>query len=300
MNATPETWVVTNHAAKRYCERVDRRLRPEDAARILESALQGATFLELSSNEQQRWLLPSGKAIVIASPNTVDGARIAITVLGPDEMMVSEETAAQDVVDAFRRSKAAMLAAELPIALRIEKQLHHSAAIGKVTEPAPKPPGKAEKSSKQTAGAAEHIANLKNEIANLKNHAANMTANAAKWKALLLASQKRPFTEDDENSLKAWKERALTAEKKAIEISREPTPRQKQHMVTMMTESTKRRDMLRVAVVALREAGNVEALASLEAMSEGVTGDHFCYPERFTKEERKAAAASREAKEQGT
>lgn len=68
------------------------------------------------------------------------------------------------------------------------------------------------------------------------------------------------------------------------------------HALVMDQELTRTKNLLRVAVIALRDGDCARGLRLLEGAEPGITGDHFCYPERLTRQERRAATmAAREA-----
>lgn len=68
----------------------------------------------------------------------------------------------------------------------------------------------------------------------------------------------------------------------------------REHVARTEDEARCMKRMLRAAILALREGNCAAGLAALEQERPGITGDHFCYPERFTKEERKAATLAAE------
>lgn len=253
----PAGWIVTFHAAERYCARVDKSMTPLAAMIAMRELLPDATLqAEPTALGQQRWLLPGVDAVVVAKPDPRVGAHVAVTVLGPHEMY--EVEAIPEVVAAYRRATTPRIVTKpVPVATKTTKAV------------APK----AVKSGSPTPLELEwnaQLSNLRTKVANLQSH-----------------------IDQTQGKVAEWKERALAAEKKAIESSKEMSTRQKRHIATVIAESVKRREMLRIAVTALRAAGNTEALAALEAIDAGITSDHFCYPERFTNEEREAAGAAR-------
>lgn len=67
--------------------------------------------------------------------------------------------------------------------------------------------------------------------------------------------------------------------------------RAKAHAEATDRDRERLRRALRAAVIGLRELdGAAAALAEIERVAPGMTSEQFCYPDRFTKEERRAAA----------
>lgn len=74
--------------------------------------------------------------------------------------------------------------------------------------------------------------------------------------------------------------------------------RARAHAEAAIRDNNRLRQALRVAVLGLRELdGAAPALAAIERAAPGMTSEQFCFPERFTREERQAAALARDAGE---
>ena len=256
----PLAWSISDHAVKRYQQRVDRRLEPAGVLTLLRGLLPLATLLpERTESGQQRWLLPDGGAVVIAKVDEATRVHIAVTVLGPDQL--HDDDAVDDVLEAFQRATAPRSAPEPTPPPSRPRVVEVSSAMyprGKtptpVIAPAPAPP--------TTVGAeAEERASVKLE------------------------------------NLRRTYQRLLVAHQRLIDESgRDPreAARARDHADRMHEDNQLFRRLLRTAIVGLREVGETHpgvaaTLAALETERPGITGDHFCYPERFTKAERKTA-----------
>lgn len=315
MNARrPIAWSITDHAALRYCQRIDQRLQPAGAMTLLRALLPQASLLpEPTFHGQQRWLLPDGNAVVVAKPDPKLGAHVAVTVLGPGEMYDVE--AVGDVVEAFQRATATPSA------------------------PVPMPPAKvrvvefrpAEKPKKETVSRA-HFEQTERELASLREKfnglqdvynrllAAHTDLKNRRDPAVPMGDDDRRRLQSMEDQLAHWKARALRVEDQLLRVATSPVAmtaatlksitagdlvRARAALEHQERESKLSRQLLRVAVIALRSAASESeaaraGLSALESARPGITGDHFCYPERFTKAERKAATVAAEQAAGGT
>jgi hypothetical protein len=112
------------------------------------------------------------------------------------------------------------------------------------------------------------------------------------------------------NALEPWKQRALTAETaarspEALAAAAEKSVkaaslvRARAHAELVEAQNASLKSLLRIAVIGLRGAGAAQTLETLEAADPGITNDCFCYPERFTHEERQAAKEAAKAAREG-
>lgn len=242
-----DPWLITYHAAVRFAERVDRSLTPEDATRAIESLLPLATLLpERTLKNSERWALPGIEAVIVARLDPKIGARVAVTVLGPREMV--EDGATKAVVAAYLRVK-------------------------KFVEPPPGPPEQPVKQKGRKAKGSDELAILKEQHRNLMlahRRLAAMTANEVSHITHELAKSRRS------ESIAREAEATANVAKKPIIAA------------------------LRVAVIALRGGECFDdALRAIAAIDPGFVSDAFCYPERFTKRERREAAAQIRDKRDG-
>jgi hypothetical protein len=259
----PIAWSISDHAVKRYQQRVDRRLAPAGVLTLLRGLLPLATLLpERTESGQQRWLLPDGGAVVIAKVDEATRAHIAVTVLGPDQL--HDHDAVDDVLEAFQRATAARSAPEptpppsRPRVVEVSSAMYpRGKTTAPVIAPAPAPP---------TTAGNEERASVK--LDNLRRT----------YQGLLAAHQR--LLDEIGRDLKVERLRG--------------------HADRMEADRELFRRLLRTAIVGLREVGVdhpgvAETLAGLEAQRPGITGDHFCYPERFDYPERRAATLAAEA-----
>lgn len=323
-------WLVSDHAAERYRDRVDRSLTPIVAKRLIGALLRDAELLPTTTFlGQQRWLLPGKDAVVVCRPDPKMKARVAVTVLGPHEMY--EQDAIEEVREAFERvapslsptPKPAVVETSAPEpmpappapreGLVIVRRASPSTLSGAPrSEPAPsaKPAAKAVRFDpwEQAYRALEkrHEA-LK---AHLDRQQAVASANAARRDPVIVMLRQQ--LQENQEANRRWKERAHAAEAKLLgamaepiveapalatagSVSAERLQRAAAHALHAEEEAQRWRRLMRVAVLALRSGDCAAGLAALEAARPGITGDHFCYPERFTKAERKAATMAAEA-----
>ena len=95
-------WLITYHAAVRFAERVNRTITPEEATLAIESLLPTATLLpDRTLKNSERWALTGIDAVIVARLDPKIGARVAVTVLGPHEMV--EDGVAKAVMAAYLR-----------------------------------------------------------------------------------------------------------------------------------------------------------------------------------------------------
>lgn len=297
-------WQVTVHAAEQYRDRVDKTMTVTAAWRLLERCLPAAELLpQPTSRGQARWLLPGGDAVVVCKPDPKIRARVAVTVLGPHEMC--EPEAAAEVVEAFDRTRAPVVIAPRPVSVPREAPPVVSPSAPRATPrpPAPRPtvkdhvPLSVHEDVKRTLG---------RELLRLQGAHASLLAQHAE-----LRQRRDPDKEDLLRRLQSAEDRAAAATRRAKDaedtlvraagdpdvlaevamksITAGDLARARLHAENMDAIATRTKAMLRVAVVALRDGDCARGLRLLEAAQPGITGDHFCYPERFTKEERRAA-----------
>ncbi len=276
MSPRPIAWSISDHAAERYCKRVDQRLAPSGAVILLRQLLPKSTLLpEPTLSGQQRWLLPSGDAVVVAKPDPKLRAHVAVTVLGPREMY--DVVAVDDVVEAFQR------------------------ATSPVSTPEPMPPAKvrvvdvAPKPERRAVPIAQNV--------EMALHAARERTDGLRlaYDQLLRAHEKLKCTRNpDADQLRA----ELASSRDEVNQLKRNTPSAKlrRHVEHIEHQNGELVCMLRVAVVALRAHNTPEAhaaIAEIERVKAGITGDAFCYPGRFTREERIAATNAAERAAEG-
>lgn len=275
MNPRPIAWSISDHAAERYCKRVDQRLAPSGAVILLRQLLPKSTLLpEPTLSGQQRWLLPSGDAVVVAKPDPKLRAHVAVTVLGPREMY--DVDAVDDVVEAFQRATSPVSTPEPMPPAKV-----------RVVDVAPKPtkvvgPEMVSREHLDAAHATLRAAYAREEKLRTAHANLSQAHNALKSKRDPDAAQLQRDLDEARRQLKT----SGAAEKL------------REHAKRMEEDRDETRGMLRVAVAALRVHDTPiarAALAELERRGPGITGDAFCYPERFTKEERKAAKVAARA-----
>lgn len=322
-------WLVSDHAAERYRDRVDRSLTPFVAKRLIGALLRDAELLPTTTFlGQQRWLLPGKDAVVVCRPDPKMKARVAVTVLGPHEMY--EQDAIEEVREAFERVAPSLSPAPrtatikpsapeptpalpaprqgLVVVRRASPSTSSAATPTGAAVPPEKPAAKAVRFDpwEQAYRALEkrHEA-LK---AHLDRQQAAASASAARRDPVIVMLRQQ--LQENQEANRRWKERAHAAEAKLLGATTEPVvegpapagslstgrlQRAVAHAIHAEEEAQRWRRLMRVAVLALRSGDCAAGLAALEAARPGITGDHFCYPERFTKAERKAATMAAEA-----
>lgn len=290
---------VTNHAADRYVQRIDRLMHPAGALTFLRSVLPVARLQDVRTNRgHERWLLPDGKAVVVARYDPKQQLHVAVTVLGPNELVEDEEEVVSDVVAAYRRATAANDAPRFKAPTQDPPPPPVAAA-----PPPPKPFVPARTRLEVVAPAVMDDAHrtLQSQYRTLSASHRDLLAAHTKLKAQRVASPDAPQAQiaSLERQVAEWKARALAAEQVPIGERTGRVARAEAHAKHMEEQTSVARKRLRTAVVALRVVAEGrpdaagEALASLEADDPGITSDYFCWPERFTKEEHQAAGAAR-------
>jgi hypothetical protein len=105
-------WVVTNHAAEKYRDRVDPSLGIAGAKRILLACLPAAELLpQPTFSGESRWLVPGGDAVVVCKPDPKLKARVAVTVLGLHESDVGRKPRVESVPARLAAEKSPVTAA---------------------------------------------------------------------------------------------------------------------------------------------------------------------------------------------
>jgi hypothetical protein len=314
-------WVVTNHAAEKYRDRVDPSLGIAGAKRILLACLPAAELLpQPTFSGQSRWLVPGGDAVVVCKPDPKLKARVAVTVLGLHEMY--DVDAVPEVVEAFER-----VAHESPQTTAKPRRRHQpeipepvrELQIVSMPEPAKAPLPVVRRVAPAIYGPPirpsaprvdpweQAYRALEKRHENLKReNAIVVLANQALKQrrdpdvehlrqdvqiARDLAALWKKRAEDAERALRSPEALAAAAEHsvKARDLDRART-----HAARMERDRQAMREMVRVAVIGLRTGNIAETLAELERTERGITSDQFCYPDRFTKEERRVAAKETE------
>jgi hypothetical protein len=277
-------WKVTVHAAEKYRDRVDPTMTVTAAWRVLERCLPAAELLpQPTTRGQSRWLLPGGNAVAVCKPDPKIKARVVVTVLGPNEMF--EPEAEDEVVEAYER-----IFAPPPPLMPASKPLQKQPA----SPPAPRemvPIGLLADKERQLEAMTARYNNMRRARESLlADHV------ALKLKRLDVHAHHVAAVESVKKEVAKWKERALLAEsnpQRAL-AAEAVAKRANAHAEKMESERESMRNMLRIAVRALRDGDCDRGLAALEAARPGITGDHFCFPKRFTKAERRAVMCAAE------
>lgn len=212
--------------------------------------------------------------MVVAKPDPKLRAHVAVTVLGPREMY--DVDAVDDVVEAFQRATSPVSTPEPMPPAKV-----------RVVDVAPKPtkvvgPEMVSREHLDAAHATLRAAYAREEKLRTAHANLSQAHNALKSKRDPDAAQLQRDLDEARRQLKT----SGAAEKL------------REHAKRMEEDRDETRGMLRVAVAALRVHDTPiarAALAELERRGPGITGDAFCYPERFTKEERKAAKVAARA-----
>lgn len=139
-------WQVTERAAEAFRDRVDPSLSVHAAWRLLERCLPAAELLPQPTRRgQQRWRLPGAENVVaVCKPDPELRARVAVTVLGPNEY-VDEEAITEDVLAAYQRATApeAPISEERRVAIAPVRRAPGAASARPAPAPAlPRPPVK--------------------------------------------------------------------------------------------------------------------------------------------------------------
>jgi hypothetical protein len=270
-----------------YRERIAPTMTLPEASRQLFRDLPAAELLpQPTFSGQQRWLLPGGAAVAVCKPDPKLRRRIAVTVLGPDQM--HDVDAVDEVLEAYQRVAAAVEPqpsappSQGPDRPRKAKQLPNAASS--VWEQ-----HYLLLERKHDALLAEHQRHLK-LYADLKElrsaEGATLRAQVEHLSAQLRDERKRGNAA--EHAAKTVGDQLAKAQRVAGETN--------EHARHLARDAAKKTIALRVAVIELRRAaergdeGALRALADVAGVDAGLVSDAFCYPERFTAEERREGA----------
>lgn len=287
-------WLPTRHAAEQYRARADPTMAIPAAWRILERCLPAAELLpEPTLAGQQRWLLPGGDAVVVCRPDPKIGRRVAVTVLGRNEMIDVEVVG--EVVEAYQRivkpdppPPPAVVKAAPPVPAAPKRRIRHMPLA---------PPSAWEEhyralEDKHYALSAEHMRHVELYVETKRRRAAEavqLREQIAALSAQLREEKRRPAQPAPDD----------LAERRIAKANSE-TDRLRRHAERTDEHALKMKGALRAAVVGLRaaaergDAGAVHALALVAEIDRGFVADDFCYPDRFTRAERRDAGALRE------